>query len=155
MKVHVYEKAVLSVGAALLVVCLAALLYASVAHGVHLPGRVSTVDPQQLATTPPFDQPGVRETAPGRYEAVIIGQAWSFVPAEIRVPAGAEVTFIATSADVLHGLNLERTRVNMMLIPGQVSRTVYTFDEPGEYMTICHEYCGVGHHYMNARVVVE
>ena len=68
---------------------------------------------------------------------------------------GGIITFIATSADVLHGLNLERTRVNMMLIPGQVSRTVHTFDEPGEYMTICHEYCGVGHHYMNARVVVE
>ena len=37
-----------------------------------------------------FDSPGVRETAPGRYEVVLIGQMWSFTPNEIRVPAGSQ-----------------------------------------------------------------
>jgi cytochrome c oxidase subunit II len=155
MKVHLYEKAVLSVSAALLVVCLGALLYASLVHGIHLPGRAETVDPQRVYETPPFDQPGVREIAPGRYEVVLVGQAWSFNPPEIRVPAGAELTFVATSTDVLHGFNIERTRLNMMLIPGQVSRMVYTFSEPGEYLTICHEFCGLGHQFMHGKIIVE
>lgn len=155
MKVHTFEKAFLGVGGALLAACVAALVYATVVHGIHLPGRAGRVDPQTVRTTAPFDRPGVRQVGPGRYEAVVVGQVWSFVPAEIRVPAGAEVTFVATSPDVLHGFHVEGTRINMMLIPGQVSRTTYRFREPREHLVICHEYCGVGHHTMYGRVIVE
>lgn len=155
MKVHTYEKAFLAVGAGVLVVCGAALIYATVGMGIHLPGRVGTVEPQQVFSTPPFDQLGVRQTGPNRYEAVIVAQAWAFLPPEIRVPAGAEVTFTATAIDIIHGLNVEGTRLNMMLIPGQVSRNTYRFREPGEHLMICHEYCGIGHHTMAGKVIVE
>ncbi|MEX0601302.1 MAG: cytochrome C oxidase subunit II, partial [Rhodothermales bacterium] len=137
MKVHLYEKAFLWLGAVLLVCCLGALLYASLAHGIHLPGKDVEVDPAAITTTPPFDNPGVRHLGGDEYEAVMIGRMWSFEPAEIRVPAGANVTFVATTPDVLHGLNVEGTRLNMMLIPGQVSRNSYRFTEPGEYLIIC------------------
>lgn len=153
--VLVYEKAFLSLGGLLLIACLGALLYASVAMGIHLPGREAEVDPAALSATAPFDQPGVREVAPGQYEAVIISQIWIFNPNEIRIPAGSEVTFIATSTDVLHGLHVEGTRLNMMLIPGQVSRNSYRFETPGEYLILCHEYCGAGHHTMYGKVIVE
>jgi cytochrome c oxidase subunit II len=122
MKIHTYEKAFLIVGAGLLGLCAIAIFYVSIAHGFALPGRVQRLDPQQVYSTPPFTEPGVRQISPGRYEVVMVGQAWSFNPSEIRVPAGAEITFIATTPDVLHGLHIEGTRVNMMLIPGQVSR---------------------------------
>jgi cytochrome c oxidase subunit 2 len=47
-----------------------------------------------------------------------------------------------------------------MVIPGQITRVTQTFDEPGEYKFVCHEFCGlaneqVGHHSMFGRVVVE
>lgn len=155
MKVHVYERAFLWVGAVMLVAFLAALGYAGVQMGIHLPGRAGTVDPQTVTAHPPFDDPGVRRLAADRYEVVLIGRAWSFEPREIRVPAGAEVTFLATSVDVIHGLHVEGTRVNLMLIPGQVSRNSYRFEEPGEHLMVCHEYCGAGHHVMSGRVVVE
>jgi cytochrome c oxidase subunit II len=71
------------------------------------------------------------------------------------VPAGSKVTFISTSTDVLHGFTSTGTRVNVMLIPGQISRVEYTFREPGEHLLICHEYCGLGHHTMHGRVIVE
>jgi hypothetical protein len=51
MKVHVYERAVLTVGAALLVACLAALLYASLVHGVDAalrPARGARGGPRSL-----------------------------------------------------------------------------------------------------------
>lgn len=155
MKIHTYEKAFLAAGLVVLVGCMAALAYASLAMGIHLPGAVGQIDPRQLATTPPFDQPGVRQVGPDLYEAVIIGRAWYFEPAEIRVPAGAQVTFTATASDVLHGFNVEGTRLNMMLIPGQISRNTYRFTQPGEYLLICHEYCGLGHHLMVGKVIVE
>ena len=155
MHIHKYEKAVLAVAGALLLGFLGALFYSAFAMDIHVHGHVESIDPANVRTTPPFDQPGVREVAPGHYEAVIIGQAWSFTPNEIRVPAGAEVTFIATSTDVLHGFAIDGTRVNMMLVPGQVSRATYTFDEPGEHLLICHEFCGLGHHMMYGKVIVE
>ncbi len=88
-------------------------------------------------------------------EAVIVARTWYFTPSEIRVPVGAEVTFIATSGDVIHGFYVAGTRVNAMLIPGQVTRLVYTFPVRGEYLLVCHEYCGVGHHTMSGKVIVE
>lgn len=155
MKIHVYEKAFLAVGLGVLIACVVALVYASLAHGVHLPGATGRVDPATVLTTPPFDRPGVYQRGPEAYEVVMIGRVWSFQPAEVRVPAGVEVTFTATTVDVLHGFNIEGTRLNMMLIPGQISRNEYRFQEPGEYLLICHEYCGLGHHMMYGRIIVE
>jgi cytochrome c oxidase subunit 2 len=155
MKVHAYERGFLIAGGVLLLGCMAALGYASLAAGVHLPGHEGRIHPSDIATTPPFDQPGVRQVGPNEYEVVIVARAWSFTPAEIRVPAGADVTFTATAADVIHGLNVEGTRLNLMLIPGQIARNRHRFDEPGEYLLICHEYCGLGHHAMAGMVIVE
>ena len=155
MKIHQYEKAFLTVGIVVLIACAGALVYATFGHGIHLPGASGRVDPGQIATTPPFDRPGIYQRGPNAYEVVVVARAWSFEPAEIRVPAGAELLFTATTTDVLHGFNIEGTRLNMMLIPGQISRNSYQFDAPGEYLLICHEYCGLGHHLMAGRVIVE
>lgn len=155
MRIETYEKAFLGLGAAMLVVFFLALVYSSVAMGIHLPGRAGEIDPAAVTSTPPFDEPGVRQVGPDRFEVVLVGRAWAFEPGEIRVPAGAEVTFIATTPDVIHGLHVEGTRVNMMLIPGQVSRNSYRFEEPGEHLMVCHEFCGLGHHLMSGKVVVE
>lgn len=155
MRVHALEKAFLWAGALMLVVFGGALTWASVAMGIHLPGAEHRVDPATVRTTVPFDQPGLHPHGPGRYELVLVASAWSFAPAEIRIPAGSEVTITATTVDVIHGLHIEGTRVNMMLIPGQVARNTFRFDAPGEHLMVCHEYCGAGHHFMAGRVVVE
>ncbi|MEJ2312488.1 MAG: cytochrome c oxidase subunit II [Gemmatimonadales bacterium] len=155
MRVHQYEKAFLWLGAVMLGAFLIALLVTSVAAGIHLPGRAGEVDPLTINRVEPFDNPGVREVGPGRYEVVLLASAWSWNPAEIRVPAGSEVTFLAAATDVIHGLHISGTRVNMMLIPGQISRNTYRFEQPGEHLLICHEYCGAGHHLMSGKVIVE
>lgn len=156
MDVERYEKIFLSMGASLLVLFLACLAYASVGMGIHLPGDHGThLDPATMRKTAPFDAPGVHQTAPGKYDVVLIGQAWTYDPKEVRIPAGSDVTFLATSADVIHGFMLDGTRLNAMLIPGQVTELHYRFDEPGEHLIICHEYCGLGHHLMSGKVIVE
>lgn len=155
MKIELYERVFLLLGIALLIAGLAAIGISVVSAGVHVPSPGGRVDPQTLRQTPPFDEPGVRQTGDNEYEVVMIGQIWSWTPNEIRVPAGSEVTFRVSSPDVIHGLLIENTQVNIMIIPGQISEVTQTFEEPGEYLMICHEYCGTGHHTMFGRVVVE
>lgn len=155
MKVHTYEKAFLSVGGIFLVVCLGALFYASEALHKKLPGDVNRIDPLQVYSTPPFDKPGVRQTGPNAYDVVVIGQMWSFTPNAITIPVGADITFIATSTDVIHGLYIAGTRVNLMLVPGQVAKNTYRFEKAGEHLLICHEYCGLAHHNMFGKVTVK
>lgn len=149
------EKAFLILSGGLLGAFLLALLYATVGHDIQLPGDAGTIVPSEVRQTPPFDNPGLREIEPGRYEAVMLGIAWVFQPNEVRIPAGSEVTFILTSTDVIHGFNIEGTTVNGMLVPGQITRITHTFRTPGEHLIICHEYCGIQHHTMYGRVIVE
>jgi cytochrome c oxidase subunit 2 len=154
VKIDYYEKIFLILGVVLLLSGLGAILVSVVGAGAMVPTPAGRVAPADVRTTPPFDNPGVREIEPGKYEAVIIAQIWSFVPNEIQVPAGSEVTFRVTSADVIHGFFIENTQVNAMVIPGQITEVTQKFDEAGEYLLICHEYCGIGHHNMWGRVVV-
>src|SRR5512138_2797306 len=113
MKVHTYEKAFLITGGIVLAMCASALVYATLGMGMHLPGRVAQIDPSKVYSTPPFSTPGVHKTADGKVDVVLVAQAWSFMPAEIRVPRNTEINFTATSVDVIHGFEIERTRVNM------------------------------------------
>jgi cytochrome c oxidase subunit 2 len=64
------------------------------------------------------------------------------------------VTFRATSADVVHGLLIEGTNINIMLVPGYVSQLPIRFNTPGEHMMPCQEFCGIGHQGMWGKVKV-
>ena len=83
-----------------------------------------------------------------------IGQQYSFTPQCILVPAETPVTFRATSADVVHGFLIDGTNLNAMLVPGYIATFTARFDAPGEHVMGCHEFCGVGHAGMWARVEV-
>jgi cytochrome c oxidase subunit 2 len=64
------------------------------------------------------------------------------------------VKVIATTKDVIHGFEMAGTNINMMLEPGYVSEYTTTFDKAGEYLVVCNEYCGAGHHLMSAKIEV-
>lgn len=152
-----YEKTFLVLSAAVLVAFLVALAYATIAMHIELPGKagVIPIKPGQnvaaaVLATAPFNHPGVTKTGPDQYQVAIVAQAWTYYPREIEVPAGARVTFVVTSVDVTHGFEIPGTRVNMMLIPGYISKLSYRFRKPGNYRIICHEYCGILHHTMTA-----
>ncbi len=151
-----FEGAWMRISALVLAIFLVTVIISAFATGFQLPGVYQRVDPAKLFDAgSPFAEPGLRELAPGRYEAYIRAQIWSFTPNEIRVPAGSTVTFYVTSQDVLHGFKLEKTNINMMIIPGQVSTLTAKFDKPGTYNFICHEYCGQLHHTMYGQLIVE
>jgi cytochrome c oxidase subunit 2 len=153
--VYLYELAWILPSIAIPVGMLAALTVTAFGAGIHLPSVDRRIDSRKVAETAPFDAPGMAQVGPGRYEVYLTGQIWTFAPNEIRVPAGSTVTFVATSRDVVHGLMVPGTHVNTMLLPGQVARVTARFERPGEYPMICHEYCGIAHHMMWGKVIVE
>jgi len=134
-----------------------AIIGSSFAYGIQLPTAYERINPNTLLDpeVSRFAEPGLRELAPGKYEADVLAQVWSFIPQEIRVPKGSTVTFYVTSLDVQHGFKIAKTNVNMMILPGQVSKLTAHFDEPGTYNIICHEYCGMKHHEMYGWITVE
>lgn len=151
----IYELAWILPSVAIPTGMIVAIIVSAFGMGIRVPGDAGTIRPEAIDTTPPFDQPGVVEVAPGRYRATIVAQVWFFTPNEIRVPAGSQVEFWITSRDVIHGMHIEGTNVNLMIIPGRIARQRATFTEPGEYRFVCHEYCGIGHQTMFGRVIVE
>jgi cytochrome c oxidase subunit II len=147
-RVDPYEKAWMVASGIILILFLLAV-GASAFYGFSLPGHEEHVDPGRMT------EPALVQTGPGRYDVYMRAQIWSFAPNEIKVPAGSTVTFYITTPDVQHGFLIERTNVNLMVLPGQVSKTTARFDEPGEYRFFCHEYCGIAHHTMFGKVIVE
>lgn len=154
MQIDRLERIFLFLTVTLLAGVLMAIVLSVVHDGVELPTQAGRIDVAEVRNTAPFDAPGVYETAPGKYQAVVIAKAFAFEPAEITIPVGAELTFVVTSIDVIHGFQVWDTNVNAMVIPGQITEVSKTFDEAGEYNIVCHEYCGIGHHGMFGKVVV-
>ena len=155
MHLHRAEKAWLGAGVAALVIFLAILGWAGVSDGMTPPSRLQTIDPTKVAITPPFDHPGVRRTGDKEVEAYIVARIFSFSPSTISIPVGTQVTFYATSPDVVHGFFIADTAINMTVVPGWVSSATHRFTTPGTYLLLCNEYCGIGHHYMSGTIVVK
>src|SRR5699024_12394569 len=99
--------------------------------------------------------PGVYEVGDNEYDVVMTLQTFSFDPGEIEVPTGAKVNFIMTSKDVVHSIQVVDTNINAMVLPGHVQKISHTFNEHGEYLGICNEYCGAGHQMMAMTITVK
>lgn len=141
---------------AMLVVMLAIIVVTGIAHALHPPSNVETIDPTTLHLGGEFAESnlGTALEPDGSVTVRMIAEQYSFVPACVRVPAATPVKFRLTSADVIHGFLLAHTNVNTMVVPGFVAEVRTIFDTPGEYKMPCNEFCGVGHHGMWSRVVV-
>ena len=155
MHVEKYERWFMYATAVVILGSVIVLIVSVVGHHAALPQPAGRVQPADIDTTAPFDEPGYRDTGDGTGELVLIGQAWQWTPQEVTVPAGTEVTIKAVSRDVIHGIRIPETNANVMVIPGQVSEIEVDFDEPGQYSLLCHEYCGIGHHTMFMTINVE
>ncbi len=140
---------------ALLVVFSLAVGITGFVLGFQVPGEHDRVDPNTVADSGPFSEPGIQQIGSGEYKVYMLAKQFFFEPREITVPQGATVTFHVTSTDVQHGLKIQDTNVNMQIVPGHVSTLTATFDEAGEYPFICHEFCGLAHAGMFGTLTVE
>lgn len=93
---------------------------------------------------------------PAGEDAYMMAGRFTFFP-ELVVKTGQKVRIWISSVDVLHGFSLVGggQNLNLEIAPNHAYGAVFTPDKPGEYLIVCNEYCGLGHHQMVGRIHVE
>ena len=112
-----------------------------------------------------WDVERIIEEVPADAETIkVTGQQWfwSFEHAdgtkevnELHVEQGKPYRFEMTSLDVNHNFNVPDFTILMDVIPGRINTLWNMFDQPGEYLIQCREYCGFSHYNMKAKLFVE
>lgn len=135
---------------------LAAILYATIGLHLNPPSHIETIDPATIHVSGEFAEEnlGTRLEPTGGLTVRLVTTQFSFSPSCVVVPQDTPVTFRIVSPDVIHGIIVVGTNVNTMVIPGYVSRVRTRFAEVGEKLMPCHEFCGLGHSQMIAKVRV-
>lgn len=84
----------------------------------------------------------------------LIARMWSWSPV-LKLKKNTEYTLHLSSADVNHGFSLFPINVNIQVIPGYDYALKVTPTHSGDFRIICNEFCGIGHHLMIGKVIVE
>jgi cytochrome c oxidase subunit 2 len=137
-------------------VIMLAVIYAGLVHHINPPSNLETIDPNTLHLTGEFTEGnlGTRIAADGQITSRIVATQFAFQPQCILVPANRPVTLRFATPDVIHGILVSGTNVNTMVVPGYVSQVHTIFTRTGDLLMPCHEFCGLGHSEMWAKVRV-
>lgn len=137
------------------VTIIAGLMLSLFVIGVLYAASLSEADiPECIPYDEAYETPQLKQLDDYNYQAFYVAKMWTFEPYEIELPVGAEVEFFVTSEDVVHGLWIPKKGLNLMAVPGAVTKATVTFDKPGLYTVYCHEYCGSAHQQMASTIKV-
>ena len=109
-------------------------------------GAFGNVDIRHITPENPF---GMDPEDPAGRDDVLIASPIVHLPVDQPMRAWLR------SKDVLHDFAVPQFRVKMDLVPGHVTYAWFTPTVVGEYEILCEELCGLAHHTMRGRVVVE
>ena len=87
-------------------------------------------------------------------DVYMLAQMWRWYPS-LRLEEGVTYTIHLSALDVNHGFSLYPANLNLQIVPGYDYGLKITPNQPGEYRVVCNEFCGIGHHNMLGRIVVE
>ena len=137
-------------------VLFALTLFAALALHRNPPSNAERIDPKTLHLSGEFTEPNLGTVVEpnGQITTRIVATQFAFVPNCVVVPEGQNVTLRLSSPDVIHGILVAGTNVNTMVVPGYVSQVHTVFRTTGDLLMPCHEFCGLGHSQMWARVRV-
>lgn len=106
----------------------------------------------------PYADTHGRADAPAELVVEVTGHQWYWALSQTEFPAGQEIAFHVTAADVNHSFALydeqDRLLVQTQAMPGYTNVVRHTFDRPGTYRLLCLEYCGLAHHAMMTDLTV-
>ena len=86
MHIDPYEKTWIIISIFMLLIFFGAITVAGLSFGVRVPDPVARVNPNDLAASGTFAEPGLKEVAPKRYEAYIRGPDLVLQPPGDRSP---------------------------------------------------------------------
>jgi cytochrome c oxidase subunit 2 len=140
------EKKLVLVALGLMALFTALVVYASMSLNIVLP----TCNDHVL----PYKEAKVISKENNQFEVHYVARMWSFEPAELILPENADVDLFVSAADVTHGFEVAGTNLNLMVVPGAVNSAHHRFKRKGEYLVVCHEYCGLNHQNMFSKIRV-
>ncbi|MBM4366715.1 MAG: cytochrome C oxidase subunit II [Deltaproteobacteria bacterium] len=95
----------------------------------------------------------VVQPAPGG-DAYLLAQMWRWYPI-LKLKQGQSYRVHLSSLDLQHGFSLQPMNMNFQVLPGYDHVLTLTPTSSGSFTIICNEFCGIGHHLMTGRVIVE
>ena len=91
---------------------------------------------------------------PAGAEVYLLGRMWSW-SSVLKLRKDTEYMLHLSSVDVNHGFSLFPINVNIQVVPGYDYALKITPNQAGEFRVICNEFCGIGHHLMVGKIIVE
>ena len=73
----------------------------------------------------------------------------------LKLQKGAQYTLHLSSLDINHGFNLYPVNLNFQVIPGYDYGLKIVPNKAGDFRIVCNEFCGINHHMMVGKVIVE
>lgn len=97
-----------------------------------------------------------RAYVPPGEDAYVMAARYGFYP-ELVLQAGQTYRIWISAADTLHGFSIVggHQNINLEVAPNHAYGATFTPEKPGTYLIVCNEYCGLGHHGMKGRIIVE
>ena len=95
----------------------------------------------------------VVEPAPGG-DAYLRASMWSWYPV-LKLRKGQTYRLHISSMDLQHGFSLQPVNMNFQIVPGYDHVLTISPTQAGEFSIICNEFCGIGHHLMTGRIIVD
>ena len=93
------------------------------------------------------------EPPPGG-DAYLLGRMWNWYPI-LKLREGETYRVHISSSDLNHGFSLQPMNMNFQIMPGYDHVLTLTPTSSGEFTIVCNEFCGVGHHLMIGKIIVE
>jgi len=93
------------------------------------------------------------EPPPGG-DAYLLARMWAFYPI-LKLKKGQTYRLHISSSDLQHGFSLLPMNMNFQILPGYDHVLTITPTESGTFSVICNEFCGIGHHQMTGKILVE
>ena len=87
-------------------------------------------------------------------DVYMLARLWQWYPV-IKLKKGETYRLHLSSLDLVHGFSLFPLNLNFMVLPGYEYVLTITPTEKGEVYTVCNEFCGIGHHQMVGKIIVE
>src|SRR6266496_3898475 len=83
---------------------------------------------------------------------VTLAFVWCLV---LKLKEGAQYTLHLSSLDINHGFSLYPVNLNFQIVPGYDYGLKIVPNKAGDFRIVCNEFCGINHHMMVGKVVVE
>ena len=87
-------------------------------------------------------------------EVYLRAKQWEWQPV-LKLKKGATYTIHLSSLDVNHGFSLYPVNLNFQVVPGYDYALHMTPSKSGDFRIVCNEFCGIGHHTMVGKIIVE